>query len=257
MKLRLFNSHAAVIAVLAAALLPLRGGAQKPDATIPKVSIDQPAETRGGGHKASDLIGIEVKNPKGERLGRVDDLVVDLSSGKASYVILTIGGVLGIGDTRVAVPTRQFSYTSTETEKNLVLDTTRDKLQDAPRYTKNQAIDAKWTTEVDVFYGAKGDSVPAPSKAAEGDSPSALDSGKQSTPDRGETEKDLANKVRVAIAAETTTVPPVRTINVTAEAGVVRLTGEVRSREEKQQIEARARQVPGVMRIENKLHVKK
>ena len=57
------------------------------------------AERLGRAEKASDLIGMEVKNYQGEKLGKVDDLVLDVETGRIVQVILSTGGIIGIGDT--------------------------------------------------------------------------------------------------------------------------------------------------------------
>lgn len=42
--------------------------------------------------KAIDLLGMEVQNYEGDQLGNVDDLAVDLETGRIVYVILSAGG---------------------------------------------------------------------------------------------------------------------------------------------------------------------
>src|SRR5689334_5298931 len=50
-------------------------------------------------HRASKIIGSEVRNTQDEKIGRVKDLVLsDPSSGTISHVVVAVGGVAGIGD---------------------------------------------------------------------------------------------------------------------------------------------------------------
>ena len=51
----------------------------------------------------SELIGSAVYDEAGERIGTVDDVIVD-DSGAVSSVIVGVGGFLGIGERNVAVP---------------------------------------------------------------------------------------------------------------------------------------------------------
>jgi sporulation protein YlmC with PRC-barrel domain len=55
--------------------------------------------------KASDIIGFDVMNAAtGEKLATVDDLIVDLQSGKVVLAILRMGGLVGFGSDYVGVP---------------------------------------------------------------------------------------------------------------------------------------------------------
>jgi hypothetical protein len=52
------------------------------------------AERPGCAKKASDLIGMEVKNNHNEKLGKVNDLAVDVESGRVVYVTCPLVGLL-------------------------------------------------------------------------------------------------------------------------------------------------------------------
>jgi sporulation protein YlmC with PRC-barrel domain len=54
--------------------------------------------------RASKVIGMEVRNEKGEKLGKVNDLVLDTKTSKIRYAALSFGGVLGLGDKLFAIP---------------------------------------------------------------------------------------------------------------------------------------------------------
>jgi sporulation protein YlmC with PRC-barrel domain len=60
------------------------------------------------GHRVSKLIGAEVRNDLGERVGRIEDMIVSPDR-KVTMAILEVGGFLGIGDRRIAIPVEQFS----------------------------------------------------------------------------------------------------------------------------------------------------
>lgn len=86
-------------------------------------------------NKASDLIGMNVKNHLGENLGEIKDLVVDLQTGRISYAVLATGGFLGIGDKYIAIPPSAF--TSDDVDMKLVLNADKTKIQQAPGFAKN------------------------------------------------------------------------------------------------------------------------
>jgi sporulation protein YlmC with PRC-barrel domain len=47
---------------------------------------------------ADKVKGTNVYNPEGEKLGTVDDVMIDKVSGKAIYAVMSFGGFLGIGE---------------------------------------------------------------------------------------------------------------------------------------------------------------
>lgn len=106
--------------------------------------------------RASELIGKNVTNPKGEGLGEIKDLVVDTTSGKVQYAVISFGGFLGLGDKLFAYPLEKFERT-TERGK-LVLNVDKESMKSAPGFE-----DKSWpnfTTgtyrgDVDKFYGTK------------------------------------------------------------------------------------------------------
>src|SRR3569623_2906303 len=53
---------------------------------------------------ADTLQGDKVVNPKGENLGKIEDIMIDVASGRVAYAVLSFGGILGIGDKLFAIP---------------------------------------------------------------------------------------------------------------------------------------------------------
>jgi sporulation protein YlmC with PRC-barrel domain len=52
----------------------------------------------------SSLTGNEIKNQQNEVLGSVHDIMLDCSSGRVAYVVMTSGGFLGMGNKLFAIP---------------------------------------------------------------------------------------------------------------------------------------------------------
>jgi hyperosmotically inducible periplasmic protein len=77
------------------------GAGQNADQT--SASSTRP-ERLSGVQKTSDLIGMEIKNNQDEKLGKVEELAVDMESGRIVYAILSTGGFLGVGKTLHALP---------------------------------------------------------------------------------------------------------------------------------------------------------
>jgi sporulation protein YlmC with PRC-barrel domain len=79
--------------------------------------------------KASDLIGMDVKNLNDEQLASIKDLVIDTRKGNVAYGLLGFGGVLGVREKVAAVP---WSAISVQPDHSMAkLDATKDKLESA------------------------------------------------------------------------------------------------------------------------------
>ena len=53
---------------------------------------------------AASLIGSVVRSPDGKDIGKVSALLIDPRDGRVSSTVVTVGGVLGMGGSTVAVP---------------------------------------------------------------------------------------------------------------------------------------------------------
>lgn len=112
------------------------------------------ADRLNGAAKASDLIGMDVKNRQDEKLGKVEDLAVDMESGRIVQVILSTGGFIGIGDTLSAVPPGALHHDVAQ--KVLHLDATKEKLQSAPKFEMSkwgESSDSERLSTVYRHYG--------------------------------------------------------------------------------------------------------
>jgi sporulation protein YlmC with PRC-barrel domain len=65
-------------------------------------------------HKASDLIGSSVKNPNGDDLGTVSDMIVQRGSGRIVFAVINAGSVLGMGGKDFAVPLNELTWSATD-----------------------------------------------------------------------------------------------------------------------------------------------
>ena len=84
---------------------------------------------------ATSIIGTGVRNKQGDNLGDIKDLMIDTTKGHISYAVVSFGGFLGMGDKLFAVPLEAFQV-DTEDEK-FILDVTKDKLENAPGFDKD------------------------------------------------------------------------------------------------------------------------
>jgi sporulation protein YlmC with PRC-barrel domain len=105
---------------------------------------------------ASTMTGDRVVNSRGEELGKLEELMIDLDNGCVGYAVLSFGGVLGIGDKLFAIP---WDAMRLDTDRKvLVLDVDRERLEDAPGFDKDnwpQTVNREWMLEVYRFYGSQ------------------------------------------------------------------------------------------------------
>lgn len=96
-----------------------------PDAPNPLV-----AAPIAGSARASKVIGSTVYRGD-SAVGRIEDLLVDLDHASVGAVILSVGGILGLGDKLVAVPPGRIKVGS---EARFTIDLSKEQLEGAPAF---------------------------------------------------------------------------------------------------------------------------
>jgi sporulation protein YlmC with PRC-barrel domain len=105
---------------------------------------------------ASSLAGDSVKNRAGEDLGKVDEIMIDIPSGRVAYAVLSFGGVLRMGNKLFAVPWE--ALTVDEDRKCFVLDVDKTLLENAPGFDKDNWPDMAeraWGSQIYSYYGRR------------------------------------------------------------------------------------------------------
>lgn len=111
-------------------------------------------------NKATGLLGMSVKNMQNEKLGSINEIVLDLNSGRVGYAVLSIGGFLGIGDKLVAVPVDAF--TVSPEQDSLIIDADKARLKEMPALTKewpeinDPQIAAHWKMDSSAVGASSG-----------------------------------------------------------------------------------------------------
>jgi hypothetical protein len=95
--------------------------------------------------KASDLIGMTVNTYQEEKLGKVEEVGVDVESGRIVQVIVSSGGLFGVGSRLTAVPPSALHHDAAL--KVVHLDTDKEKLKAAPEFDAT-----KWALHSDVEH---------------------------------------------------------------------------------------------------------
>jgi len=105
---------------------------------------------------ASTLAGDSVVNSAGEDLGKVDEIMIDISSGRVAYVVLSFGGFLRMGNKLFAVPWDVL--TVDQDRKCFILDVEKAKLEAAPGFDKDNwpdMADPTWGKQIYSYYGRR------------------------------------------------------------------------------------------------------
>ena len=99
---------------------------------------------------AEKVNGTNVYNSSGDKLGTVDDIMIDKVSGRAIYAVMSFGGFLGMGEKYHPLPWSTLRYD--ERKGGYVVNLDKRQLEGAPNYDRD--ADFRWTPD----YGRKVDS---------------------------------------------------------------------------------------------------
>jgi hypothetical protein len=104
---------------------------------------------------ADTLEGDDVRNGAGEKLGELAHIMIDVPTGRVAYAVLSVGGVLGVGDRLFAIP---WSALRLDTENHCMrLDVSGERLARAEGFDKDawpSMADRRWAEDVHAYYGA-------------------------------------------------------------------------------------------------------
>jgi len=126
----------------------------------PRAAIVGNGQLRGVGPgpvimAADTLNGNSVLGPSGERLGKIDHIMLDVPRGQIAYAVLAFGGFLGVGTKLFAVPWS--ALTLDTVRKCFVLGIDKKQLEAAPGFDQNHwpsMADTQWATSIHQYYGS-------------------------------------------------------------------------------------------------------
>ena len=103
---------------------------------------------------ASDKVeGTAVYGPDGDKIGSIENVMIDKLSGRVAYAVLTFGGFLGMGNDYYPLPWATLKY-----DENLGgyrVNITRDQLESAPKYREEDSWDwsnREYLGQIDEHY---------------------------------------------------------------------------------------------------------
>jgi sporulation protein YlmC with PRC-barrel domain len=106
--------------------------------------------------RASKILDKDVKDQKGEDVGKVNDLLMN-RNGQVEYLIVSQGGVLGIGDKLIPIPFRM-ARVDTKNDNVVLMNIDKEKLEKAPHFASdkwNEMNTADFDKRIHSYYGAE------------------------------------------------------------------------------------------------------
>lgn len=97
----------------------------------------------------STINSFKVENTVRESLGTIKELMIEISTGKVAYAVLSYGGVLGVGEKLFAIPWEKLQP-DPDRDKVFILDMTKDKFDQARGFNQEQwpdMLDPAWTLQ--------------------------------------------------------------------------------------------------------------
>jgi sporulation protein YlmC with PRC-barrel domain len=140
-------------------------------------SSAQSSDNTTNGLHIRKLLGADVRSTSGESLGKLEDIVLDPQTGKATFAIVGKGGILKLGEKRLPVPWQALSVDPST--KRLTVNKDNEKLRSAPTVSSADATDLEnpaYTVVIYEFYD-----VTPPSSGAADQTPGGSSSGSSSS----------------------------------------------------------------------------
>ncbi|MBR0916057.1 PRC-barrel domain-containing protein [Bradyrhizobium japonicum] len=131
---------------------------QPADRAVPAAASAQSADAKmalKGNWRASKLMGLNVYNEANEKLGDINELLVD-KSGKINAVVIGVGGFLGMGEHDIAVSMDKLKFVEepVRNSSSSTSTTSRDATTGAASTTTNRNAN-DWVADHAVMSGNK------------------------------------------------------------------------------------------------------
>jgi len=98
-----------------------------------------------------------VRSADGERVGKIEELMIDIGRGEVAYAVLSFGGFLGLGDKYFAVPWQSLELD--QKDEVFILDVDKEKLEKSPGFDKENwpdFADTSFLHTVNQHYSGVG-----------------------------------------------------------------------------------------------------
>ena len=102
---------------------------------------------------ADKVEGTTVYNTRNEKLGSIENVMIDKVSGRVAYAVMSFGGFLGIGDRHHPLPWQVLKYDTGQ--GGYLVDLDKKMLENAPSFATDETVnweDQEWGKRVHDYY---------------------------------------------------------------------------------------------------------
>ncbi len=129
------------------------------DLGVPVQQVDQNGLLRLS--SAKDIYAdTDVRSPQGDEVGNVAEVLLDLSQGQVTFLVVSTGGFLGIGENLTVIPWAAFDLAAFRPGEYFVLNADAAKLRGAPGIPNVKGLDTLGDNWQQQYYSYWGVSAP-------------------------------------------------------------------------------------------------
>jgi sporulation protein YlmC with PRC-barrel domain len=104
----------------------------------------------------SEIKNTTVQNAVGDKIGKIENIMMDCGTGEAAYVVLSVDtGFLNMGSKYFAIPWQAFAF-DTHQDDIVILNVEKEKLENAPGFEKDDwptGPQHEFISEMYSYYG--------------------------------------------------------------------------------------------------------
>lgn len=102
---------------------------------------------------SEDVHGTDVIGADEEVIGEIDHLLIEKTSGRVAYAVMSFGGILGLAHSHYPIPWSALKYDKTVAGYRTGI--TVDQLRNAPEFSDDSWMDRDWETRAHQHFGAQ------------------------------------------------------------------------------------------------------
>ncbi len=140
--------------VVGSALLASVAFAQTPATTSEKPAAATTSQSYQGDWRASKVVGLNVYNDSNEKIGSINDLLMD-KGGKIGAAVIGVGGFLGMGEHLVAVSFDKLKFSDQPVSYTGASNTNAKPATTTGAATSASSTRSKWYPDHAVFNATK------------------------------------------------------------------------------------------------------
>jgi len=234
---------------------------EEPYFAIPAKGSKEAELPPGAMEMATRLSGGPVFNAKGDKIGVVQNCMVDLSTGHIPFVIVASGTYTGKEGSLSPVPTEAMTYD--KKREGLLLNAGKDAMALLPHFKAKEWPDmnnGNYIDSVYLAYGIKHQQATTPAPGIDKNArltPLSADKGiVPPDQDKAKEDAEIATSIHKEIISRKDISADAKNVKVITKDGNVKLLGKVKTEEEKRVINELAVQHSARDRVDNQLEVK-